>query len=105
MTELFAQLYVFHGMVEGVKFPLALCLMEKREAVDYIEILQVLKQIMTEFGTIEDPFIVRVNHGGVTNADLEVVIQIAKTQELPGAHQKKCIFHVSQMSNKQVCVF
>ena len=86
-------------MVDGVMFPLAFCLMEKREAVDYIEILQVLKQIMAEFGTIEDPFIVRVNHGGVTNADLEVIIQIAKTQELHGAQQKKCIFHVSQMSN------
>ena len=50
-------------------------------------------------------FIVRVNHGVFTNADLEVAIQIAETQELPGAQQKKCIFHVSQMSNKQVCVF
>ena len=48
---------------------------------------------MAEFGTSEDPFIVRVNHGGVANADLEVAIQIAESQELPGAHQKKCIFH------------
>jgi hypothetical protein len=51
LTELFAQLYVFHCMIEGVKFPMAFCLMEKREAIDYIEILQVLKQKMTEFGT------------------------------------------------------
>ena len=105
LTELFAQLYVFHGLVDGVKFPLAFCLMEKREAIDYIEILQVLKQKMAEFGTEEDPFIVRVNHGGVTNADLEVAIQIAESQELPGADQRKCIFHISQMSNKQVCTY
>ena len=77
---------------------------KKREAIDYIEILQVLKQKIAEFGIIEYPFIVCVNHGGVTNADLEVAIQIAEMQELPGAVQKKCIFHISQMSNKQVCV-
>ena len=32
LTELFAQLYVFHGMVEGEKFPLAFCLMEKKRS-------------------------------------------------------------------------
>ena len=42
LTELFAQLYVFHGKVDGQKFPLVFCLMEKREAMDYIEILQVM---------------------------------------------------------------
>lgn len=41
LNELFAQLYVFHGKVDGKKFPLVFCLMEKREAIDYIEILQV----------------------------------------------------------------
>ena len=101
-SELFAQLYVFHGKV-GVNLQRAFCLMEKREAIDYIEILQVMKQKMSEFGTEEDPFIIRVNHGGVTNADMELAIQIAESQELPGATQKKCIFHVAQMSNKQVC--
>ena len=53
---------------------------------------------MSEFGTAENSFVIRVNHGGVTNADLE----IAETQELPGAKQAKCNFHVSQMSNTQV---
>ena len=76
---------------------MAFCLMEKREAIDYIEILQVMKQKMSEFGTEEDPFIICVN------ADMELAIQIAESQELPRASQKKCIFHVSQMSNK-VCL-
>ena len=58
---------------------------------------------MAEFGTQEVPFIVKVNHGGLTNADLEVAIQIAETQELPGASQAKCNFHVAQISNTQVC--
>ena len=58
---------------------------------------------MAEFGTQEDPFIVKVNHGGLPNADLEVAIQTAETQELPGASQAKCNFHVAQMSNTQVC--
>lgn len=59
---------------------------------------------MAEFGTTEDPFVIKVNHGGFTNADLEVAIQIAETQELPGARQAKCNFHISQMNNKQVCL-
>ena len=58
---------------------------------------------MAEYGSVEDPFIIKVNHGAVTNADLELAIQIAETQELPGARQAKCNFHVSQMSNTQVC--
>ena len=33
---------------------MAFCLMEKREAIDYIEILQVMKQKMSEFGTEEE---------------------------------------------------
>ena len=40
---------------------------------------------MAEYGSVEDPFIIKVNHGGITNADLELAIQIAETQELPGA--------------------
>ena len=60
---------------------------------------------MAEFGTAADPFVIKVNHGGVTNADLELAIQIAETQELPGAKQAKCNFHVSQMSNTQVSFY
>ena len=58
---------------------------------------------MAELGTQEDLFIVKVNNGGLPNADLEVAIQIAETQELPGASLAKCNFHVAQMSNTQVC--
>ena len=42
LTEMFAQLYVFHGKIDGQKFPLVFCLMETREAIDYIEIIQVI---------------------------------------------------------------
>ena len=38
----------------------------------------------------------------MSNADLEVAIQISETQELSGAKQAKHNFHVSHMSNTQV---
>ena len=102
LTERFSQFYSHHGCIKNDKFPMIFSLMQKKDVESYKRLLKVLKFKMSELGTKSKPFVIKVNHGGVMNSDMEKAVQIAEKEEFPGAKKQNCLFHLRQRTQKVV---
>ena len=96
LKEHFSQVYNYHGKIRNEKFPMVFSLMQKKDVAIYRRFLQVLKFNMKELGTPKKPFVIKVNHEGVMNSDMEKAVKIAEREEFPGAKKQNCNFHTRQ---------